>query len=291
MSKISILISIYNEEKYLHDNIKSLLKQKIDKEIIFVDDFSSDNSFKIIKDYSLKFDEIKVFKNDKKGKVNAYNKAFKKSSGELICFFAGDDIMPDNSLKLRKEYLSEKYEYNVSVCKILTISKVSKFHNKLIPKDLSKGLFSGQCYLFKRNILSTIMPIPKTLPNEDTWLGIYVKFSKNFKVIHHPIIGCNYRIHDGNSIKKNIKFNDFNKKINDRNKALKFSLRYKSFFSSQNYKRILWLIELENSRYKSEFLSLIRLFKNEKIFYSNFVNSNKFTFFLKQKFWRLFTGI
>ena len=87
--KVSVLIANYNNEQYIEDCIDSIKQQSYDNiEIIFHDDLSSDDSIKKINEYK----NIKVIKNKKRGKygsfnqINAYKRAFKKSSGDIIFF-------------------------------------------------------------------------------------------------------------------------------------------------------------------------------------------------------------
>ena len=88
--KISILIANYNNKKYINECIQSLLNQTYKNlEIIIFDDFSNDDSINEIK----KFKNIELIVHDKRGEfgsfnqMNAYKKALKKSSGEIIFFF------------------------------------------------------------------------------------------------------------------------------------------------------------------------------------------------------------
>ena len=85
--KVSVLIANYNNEQYLNQCIDSIKKQKYQNvEIIIHDDASSDNSIKKLNEYK----NIKIIKNKKRGKygsynqMNAYYRAFKKSSGEIV---------------------------------------------------------------------------------------------------------------------------------------------------------------------------------------------------------------
>ena len=91
----SILITNYNKEKFVKKSVLSALSQDYaNKEIIFFDDHSSDNSLKIIND----FKNIKIIKNKSKkllsspiNQINGIIKSFKKSNGEYIFFLDSDD--------------------------------------------------------------------------------------------------------------------------------------------------------------------------------------------------------
>ena len=100
--KASVLITNYNNDKYIKNCVSSLLKQTYKNiEIIFHDDYSSDSSIKIIKNYK----KIKVIKNKKRSNVGSFNqikgykRAFKKSTGDIIFFLDSDDFYKFNKIK------------------------------------------------------------------------------------------------------------------------------------------------------------------------------------------------
>ena len=90
---ISIIIPVYNEEDQIRITLNKLnnFKKKIyDLEIIFVDDFSSDNTKIIIEKYSKKKKFIKLIKNTKKGLGSAISNGVIKSRKKFICIFMSD---------------------------------------------------------------------------------------------------------------------------------------------------------------------------------------------------------
>jgi len=91
--KLSIIIAAYNADKYIEDTIKSALNQTIqDKEIIIVNDGSTDNTMSIVNKY-LPSDLIKVYSFPyNRGAANAYNFGVLHSSGDFITFLDSDDI-------------------------------------------------------------------------------------------------------------------------------------------------------------------------------------------------------
>ncbi len=110
--KISVIVNCYNGEKYLDICISSIINQTYKNlEIIFFDNFSSDNSKQIIDKYDDK--RIKYFHSHKKISLyQARNEAIKKSSGELIAFLDVDDWWDENYLLSKKEFLNDSsYDY------------------------------------------------------------------------------------------------------------------------------------------------------------------------------------
>ncbi len=94
MKKVSVIVPVYNTEKYLRRCLDSLVNQTLeDIEIIIIEDKSPDNSNKILDEYKEKYkDKIKVFLN-KTNKGIGYNRNFgiKKATGEYIAFVDSDD--------------------------------------------------------------------------------------------------------------------------------------------------------------------------------------------------------
>lgn len=101
--KISIIVPVYNAEKYLEQCLDSLFAQTLAEiEIIIVDDGSTDGSSAILKRYEEKFpDKLTVFCTDNKGVSSARNTALKYAQGEYIQFVDADDyISPDTCDRL-----------------------------------------------------------------------------------------------------------------------------------------------------------------------------------------------
>ena len=105
---ISILLPVYNAAPFLTTCLESIIHQsENDWELIAIDDFSTDDSFEILRQFAEKEHRIKVFKNTSKGIIPALRIAFEKSEGNLITRMDADDIMPENKLFLLKKILLE----------------------------------------------------------------------------------------------------------------------------------------------------------------------------------------
>lgn len=99
-NKISIIIPVYNTEKYIKETIESILNQNLDLfELILVDDGSQDNSLKILNQYEC-FPNVKVLHQKNKGAPSARNYGLSQATGDYILFFDSDDVIYSNSLKL-----------------------------------------------------------------------------------------------------------------------------------------------------------------------------------------------
>lgn len=100
MDKVSIIIPVYNCEKYIEHTLKSVLNQAYKNfEVLVVDDASTDRSMEIIKQYAKKDTRIKIFNMPQNSGVSACrNLAISKASGRYIAFLDSDDIWPENKL-------------------------------------------------------------------------------------------------------------------------------------------------------------------------------------------------
>ena len=94
---ISIIIPVYNNDKYISSCLNSIINQTINNiEIICIDDGSTDNSIKIIKEYQKKDNRIKLISEKKRGPGISRNIGINKSKGEFLSFMDSDDIYPNN---------------------------------------------------------------------------------------------------------------------------------------------------------------------------------------------------
>lgn len=92
MSKVSIIVPIYNVEKFIRQCLDSIINQTLkDIEIILVDDGSPDNCGKICDEYALRDNRIKVIHQSNGGLGNAYNNGVAAATGEYIGFVEPDD--------------------------------------------------------------------------------------------------------------------------------------------------------------------------------------------------------
>lgn len=107
----SIIIPVFNCEKYLYDCLDSCVKQDLpnnEYEILCINDGSTDTSINILNDYAKKYRQIKVFSQENRGVSAARNIGLDNAKGEYIMFVDGDDLIRANCLRNLKETLEEK---------------------------------------------------------------------------------------------------------------------------------------------------------------------------------------
>ncbi len=99
--KFSVIVPVYNAEKYIAKCIESILNQtEDDLELILVDDGSPDNSGIICDKYATKDNRVKVFHQENGGVCAARNTGLKHASGEYLSFVDSDDYLESNALEV-----------------------------------------------------------------------------------------------------------------------------------------------------------------------------------------------
>ena len=150
--KISVIVPIYNNQKYLSRCIDSILKQTfLDYEIILINDGSTDNTEQICNKYINKHKNIKYIKQEHKGQGAARNNGLEQCKGEYITFVDSDDYVSE-------KYLETLYSFAITnkcdlcVCDYKITKKYSNQKNtkqpyatQLSKDDAFKCLFRIKC--------------------------------------------------------------------------------------------------------------------------------------------------
>lgn len=120
MCKISVIIPVYNVENYLKKCLDSVCNQTLtDIEIICINDGSTDNSLKILNEYEIKDERIKVISKENGGQATARNLGIKEAQGEYVSFVDSDDFIEPTMLE--KLYTKSKNnDLDIVMCKIAT---------------------------------------------------------------------------------------------------------------------------------------------------------------------------
>ena len=101
MKKLSIIVPIYNVEKYVHCCLESIFRQGLDDdvfEVILINDGTPDRSMEVIADIIDAHQNIQIINQENKGISQARNKAMDVATGEYIQFVDSDDLLIDNSV-------------------------------------------------------------------------------------------------------------------------------------------------------------------------------------------------
>ena len=104
MAKVSVIVPVYNVEKYIRKCLDSIVSQTLnDLEIILVNDGSTDTSPAICEEYKRKDERIKMITQKNQGLSAARNAGLKDATGEYVIFIDSDDYIAENMLEILVE--------------------------------------------------------------------------------------------------------------------------------------------------------------------------------------------
>lgn len=291
---VSVVLAIKNEQVHVESALRSVLSQVgLEAEVIVVDDGSTDDTYSILSRLGSIHSRLRVYRNPHAGKCSAFNFGVSLAEGRFVCIFAGDDIMPEGSLAGRfsdVRVLPDNVP-GVGLCKLITMSNLKRLDGQLIPRAPKQGALSGVSPMMNRLALEKIFPVPEELPNEDTWMELAVLHFSGWNILHSDIVGCKWRIHSGNSMNLLVGFEEYNKRIIARMRALKiFFKRFESELCEAEKSNLLAKIECEMYRASGNMIGVIRsrLPLVEKLRALSITNSLLYT--IRQRFFKLLSG-
>lgn len=192
---ISIIIPVYNVEKYLREALDSVVNQTYTNlEIIIVNDGSTDNSLNICNEYKDRDDRIRVISVPNGGLGAARNHGLNHATGEYISFLDSDDYCPNNAIELMYNALIDNgVDLTVGNCQIviddgqkLTPQKIPERKCEIISGiDLIKSLLIGAssaCVRLYKKSLWDGLRFPEGVINEDEpiLIEVYGRCNKVF---------------------------------------------------------------------------------------------------------------
>ena len=221
--KLSIIIPVYNVEKYLETCIKSVLPLKSELEILLVDDGSTDQSGKICDSLAEKDDRIRVIHKENGGLSDARNVGIENSTGDYLMFLDSDDFLnaeeterlitqitskTDIAVGLYREFYEEKNLYKDEECVPFlenTGTMLTDDFFKIIPKNGQSCYLVAVRFVVNREyILNNSLFFFEGIYHEDEeWVPRLLINSKNITVT--DCFFYNYRQAREGSITANIK--------------------------------------------------------------------------------------
>ena len=207
---ISVAMATYNGEKYIQEQLDSILKQLNDKdEIIISDDGSTDNTINIINSYKDK--RIRIIEGPHKGVKQNFANAISNCKGKYIFLSDQDDIWLDYKVNT----VLKVFETTDCTCVVHDATVFDSNTNKVIMdsfykfrksgkgiiKNIIKNSYIGCCMAIDKKIVDKIIPIPDDIEMHDQWIGIMCEKYGNSVFINDKLL--KYRRHNNNQSKMN----------------------------------------------------------------------------------------
>lgn len=233
---ITVIIPVYNAEKFLEKCITSVLNQTYsDFEILLVNDGSKDNSLDLCKKLSEKNPKISFYNKENGGAASARNLGLDNAKGDYICFVDADDFLEPDYLSILHKNLTEN-NADLSMIGVNTVYKTGVeprfiLNHKVITSDfpeiekLRAGVFSNRIPDFKTDYLGMGCPVDKLfkadiikenhlrfntslVTGEDTFFSFqYFEYVKTF--VYEPVALYNIFLSEDSLSRRFIPFSQF----------------------------------------------------------------------------------
>ena len=229
---ISVIINCHNGSKYLTEAIDSVIDQKYNNfEIIFWDNFSTDNSVEIIQSYN--DSRIHIFQSKVLTSLGeARNLAVEEAQGKWIAFLDCDDLWSNEKLyKQIKTYNTSNIVDSIGLIYCATEliyasdhSNIDSAWNKMLKnfnlRNSPKNLLNGKVYkdllkrnfiplvsaLIKKDIYTELKGIDSTLTQSEDY-DLFLKITNKYNILCVREVLCFYRIHNSNQTSTNLELN------------------------------------------------------------------------------------
>ena len=244
---LSIIIPVYNGEKYIKRCINSIIDQEIDfMEIIIINDGSADNTKEICEAFVQKHNNIKLINQENQGVSHSRNIGIQNATGKYVMFVDADDYLVEHSLNNIKDLLKEdidvlRYSY------ILNNEKMV-FDEKIFDLSANKQKFLNEFFSKTNQNMSWGQAIKKELIKD-------IKFNKNIFYGEDELFNCQVY-----NKCKNIKYTDtvlYNYKQNDDS----VSRDYKNSKVKRKIENLICVFNEIMSQYEDK--GLIRMIENK----------------------------
>lgn len=200
MRKVSIVLPVYNGEKYIEEAIRSVINQTYENwELIIVNDCSTDSTSDILEQYKNVDGRIKIINNMENRKLpKSLNIGFERAEGEYYTWTSDDNQYEKHAIETMVRCLEENLEYGMVYCDSYIINEAGEVTEK-VSRDLKELYYNnciGACFMYRRSvakITGTYNPEMFLVEDYDYWLRI----SKRYPIYHCKEYRYYYRKHEG----------------------------------------------------------------------------------------------
>lgn len=205
MKKLTVIMPVYNGEKYLKEAVDSVLNQKFtDFDLLILNDNSSDATAQILEDYAKKDTRVVVVtKTSNEGPANLRNEGIEKANTPLIALLDADDIALPTRFEKQIQVLEADNElalcgtwFTIFGDKKEKVIKHAVAHDDLKVQFLHSCGLGNSTVMFKKSAIKNLRFEHEYVPAED--YGLWSEFIANSKFYNIPESLVRYRWHPGN---------------------------------------------------------------------------------------------
>lgn len=205
---ISICIATYNGEKYLEEQLASILPQMASSdELIISDDGSTDKTLTIIDRFVAQDQRIKFFKGPGKGVIANFEFAINQSQGEFVFLADQDDVWLPEKVQTTLRFFDAHPKIDLVISDLvivdehLDVIEPSYFEYRKVKlgflHNIVKNKYIGAGMVFRGSLKKRILPIPSKVPMHDMWIGLIADAKNTSALIPQKL--TLYRRHGDNA--------------------------------------------------------------------------------------------
>lgn len=205
---ISVAVVTFNGEKYIREQLESILSQLDEKdEVLISDDGSTDHTWEVIRQFADKDPRVCVYQGPGQGVIANVESVLKKCRGDYIFLADQDDVWRSDKVQVVMDtfrntdamlVLHDARVMDQDCKQVMMPSFFAYRHSKTgAVANIIKNSYMGCCMAFRREVLKEIFPIPRDITMHDQWIGVRcdMKFHRN-RLIHETLL--DYRRHENN---------------------------------------------------------------------------------------------
>ena len=211
-SAVSVLMSVYNGEKYLREAIESVLNQTFTNfEFLVINDGSTDRSGLLLEEYQKQDKRLRVSSQENKGVTKATNNLLRHAQGDYIAIMDADDVALPMRFEKQVQFLEQNSEYVVVGSKVLIIDPdglpIRPFSEKTSHEELDADHMAGKggaiihpASMIRRRALESVGGYRDMAPAQD--FDLFLRLAEIGKLANLPDMLLKYRMHSkslGNS--------------------------------------------------------------------------------------------
>ena len=203
---ISVVMATYNGERFLREQLDSIVNQTYPNlEIIIVDDASQDNTLMILNEYGTKHANVRIFMAQQNlGYIKNFERGLRLCKGDFVALSDQDDVWLPEKLSVLYEEIGE---HNLAYCNSelideegnrlgVRLSNVKNLQDFWTPLNFVVGNSTpGHAMLIRKIVIEQSLPLPETFPH-DYWIGFVSTFTTSMKYIDQVLVL--YRQHSNN---------------------------------------------------------------------------------------------
>ena len=196
---VSVAMATFNGEKYVAQQIESILVQLAPTdELVISDDGSTDDTLTVLRKFAHEDRRVKFLQGSNLGIVKNFERAIRVCKGDLILLSDQDDVWMPNKVKVIREYFEEDNNLILVMSDLeivdMNLRTVNESYVKMrgcstgVVRNLIRNSYVGCGLAYRRELNKIVLPFPKGVPMHDWWIGILAEMFGEAKIVEERLV-------------------------------------------------------------------------------------------------------